>query len=352
MIYAPIIIPTLCRSDHFIRLIESLKVNLWAKYTHVYVSLDFPPNEKYIEGWRTIINYVDSGDFSAFAGFHVLKQKQNKGWVYNMWWLCDYIAERYDRWIYLEDDGECSPNFIEYIDKCLERYENDNSVYGVCGFNFPVEWKVSPGATCLKQNVSATVWGIGLWRDKYQEMRTYIKSDTLLDNVKKCFEEGSYSKMIDACRRDYIPVALSPVRRFNGFMRDWTDMSMRAFLAVEGKYCISPVVSKVRNWGFDGSGCSNGKGQNDNSSSRMQIDFDEHFELKEDTTCNDSENCKRLNDVDRIPQNQLIDVKREIWLYENYGFSVCKLYSALWATPKVLTIRAISRLLKIIRGIL
>ena len=49
--YAPVRISTLCRSAHFIRLIESLKRNMWAKYTEVYVGLDYPPNEKYLKGW-------------------------------------------------------------------------------------------------------------------------------------------------------------------------------------------------------------------------------------------------------------------------------------------------------------
>ena len=48
MIYAPILIPTLCRAEHFIRCVESLKNNSWAKYTDVFIGLDYPPTEKYI----------------------------------------------------------------------------------------------------------------------------------------------------------------------------------------------------------------------------------------------------------------------------------------------------------------
>ena len=45
MIYAPVLIPTLCRADHFIRCLESLKKNTWAKYTEVYVAVDYPAKE-------------------------------------------------------------------------------------------------------------------------------------------------------------------------------------------------------------------------------------------------------------------------------------------------------------------
>lgn len=33
--YAPILIPTLCRYEHFVRCIESLKKNDWAKFTDI-----------------------------------------------------------------------------------------------------------------------------------------------------------------------------------------------------------------------------------------------------------------------------------------------------------------------------
>ena len=50
MKYAPVLITTLCRSEHFVRLIKSLKANDWAQYTDVYIAVDFPPSEKYHNG--------------------------------------------------------------------------------------------------------------------------------------------------------------------------------------------------------------------------------------------------------------------------------------------------------------
>jgi hypothetical protein len=75
---APIYIPTLCRSKHFIRLIESLKKNSWAKYTDVYVALDYPSKDSHWEGYNAICEYL-KGDFSEFAGFYVVKRETNYG---------------------------------------------------------------------------------------------------------------------------------------------------------------------------------------------------------------------------------------------------------------------------------
>ena len=54
MIYAPVLIPTLCRDEHFIRCIESLKRNAWAKYTDIYIALDFPCKESHWDGYNKI----------------------------------------------------------------------------------------------------------------------------------------------------------------------------------------------------------------------------------------------------------------------------------------------------------
>ena len=62
--YAPIYIPTLCRDEHFITGLESLKKNRWAKYTDVYIALDYPAKESHWEGYRKICEYLDLDPYS------------------------------------------------------------------------------------------------------------------------------------------------------------------------------------------------------------------------------------------------------------------------------------------------
>ena len=49
--YAPVMIPTLCRYEHLKRCIESLQMNSWAKYTDLYIGLDYPAKESHIDGY-------------------------------------------------------------------------------------------------------------------------------------------------------------------------------------------------------------------------------------------------------------------------------------------------------------
>lgn len=55
---APVIIPTLCRYDHFKRLMESLNKCTWADKTDVYIGLDYPAKEEHRDGWMKIKRFL------------------------------------------------------------------------------------------------------------------------------------------------------------------------------------------------------------------------------------------------------------------------------------------------------
>ena len=68
--YAPVIIATLNRYAYLKRCLESLEKNTDAEKTEVYVSVDFPPSEKYYSGYEEVVKY--------------LKHKEKKN-AFNQW---------------------------------------------------------------------------------------------------------------------------------------------------------------------------------------------------------------------------------------------------------------------------
>ena len=333
MKYAPIEIPTLCRSKHFIRLIESLKQNSWAKYTDVFIGLDFPPSEKYRRGWQEICNYVDTGDFSIFASFHVIRRTENYGFYKNSGDLIERIYEKYDRVIELADDLEVSPNFIEYMDKCLDAFEKDPDVVTIAGYAYPADWVIMTGATCMKQNFNAAEWGRASWRAKTRQYKSYIESGQMLDELPQVISEERYKKMIDAGLREYIPAATYPRFYKTGMMKRCCDIAMRAYLAVDGKYCISPTISKVRNYGFDGSGLyCQGITRFDNLTAgtydyaKQPIDEAACFDVVLNDESLLEENRKRLNAFDKRTSGQMTQTKKLLWIIKNIGIGAAKIY--------------------------
>ena len=336
MIYAPVLITTLNRHSHFLRLMRSLKNNEWANYTDVYVALDFPPSEKYKEGWRIIKDYLENDDFSIFKSFHVIYREHNYGFEGNADDLLAQLYEKYDRFIILEDDLELSPNYLEFMDRCLDMFQDNAEVVAVTGYCYPLPWNVSEKATCMKQNFNAAAWGRGFWKYKRQQYYEYIFSGTMLKDVDRIIKNKDYKQMIDASMREYIPAAVSPSKRFHKFMYFPCDISMRAYLVVKGSYIISPVVSKVRNSGFDGSGVycqdikvADGLTAGTYNYSEQPIDEQTSFELILDDSNNLRNNRDMLNLFDKRTHKQMIFTKLFLWIITHCGVQVAKCLAVL-----------------------
>ena len=328
--FAPVLIPTLCRSKHFIRLMESLKRNTWAKYTDVYVGLDYPPAEKYRQGWQEICDYLDNGDFSCFAKLVVFKRTENYGSARNSSHLIEYAYEHYPCWIRTDDDVEFSPNFLEFEDKCLWEYRNDPDVMFVSGYSYPVSWKANEGATCFKQNFTLSAWGLGFWASKKETYSSYIKSGEMLRDAGTIVKEGYYQRMIDSCFRDYFSSALSYGSQ-TSLLLICSDVALRAYLACKNKYCISPVISKARNYGFDGSGeyCTaiegNGAHALDFNYSLQEIDTSDSFEfVPDDSLRYMEENKQALNAFDYRSPEEMSLANHNFQLIKRYGLTLAK----------------------------
>ncbi len=323
---APILIPTLCRDIHFIRLIESLKLNTWAKYTDVFIGLDYPPSEKYMEGYRRICEYLE-GDFCQFKSFNVIRRHKNYGSRENMVDLRSLVFKTYDRFIRTDDDAEFSPNFLEYMNKCLNRYENDPNIIAVSGYSYPIKWGVSEDATVLKENFVCPMWGTGFWRDKYLKLSGFIEEGCLGNNVDQIINENLYKFMSDRSKLEYVNLCLGS--DFEGSLAcRVTDISVRMYTALYNKYVIIPVLSKVRNWGFDGTGEYCGKTILRKSSkettsnydySTQEIDKSYSFEMVEDSNCNNKYNLKLMNQFDPVTNINKIRIALKISLYRIFG---------------------------------
>lgn len=327
---APVIIATLNRSEHFIRLVESLRKNSWAKYTDVYIGLDYPPSEKYFEGYDAICKYL-SCEFPEFASFNILKRQTNYGSIKNFADLRSYVLERYDRFIRADDDAEFSPNFLEYINLCLNKYEFDNDVIAVTGYSYPLEWRTSKNANVFKEAFICPCWGTGFWRSKYVSMCEYIESGKIANNISDFVRSDSFETMLTTSKIEFTNLCLSSKNVKNTFASIVSDISIRIYMAQSHKYVIMPVISKVRNWGFDGSGeyckksinrSSNGKVNAYNYPySGQKIDANISFKINEDQLSAHEYNRKLFNKFDIRPISLRLKAGIKLLIFKVFGHS-------------------------------
>ena len=318
MIYAPVTIPTLYRFDHFVRCLESLRKNPWAKYTEVFIGLDFPAKDAHWDGYRKISAYLEQ-PFPEFRALHVFRREKNLGSSGNNRLLRQEVCKAFDRFIYLEDDLEVSPNFLEYMDKALSAYEDEPDVVAVTGYSYPLAWKAAEGCTAVKQNFNGSAWGRGMWLSKQEALLRYLRPNGLNKDFSRAFRSGCFDKMIDFAIKDYVNCCEGGWSGSRAFLNTTSDLALRIYLAVQDKTMIMPLLSKVRNHGYDGSGqyCQVIEGNSagdfcvDNYCfSSQPIDEGDSFSLIEDKSFDLSVNRDLLNRFDRVSQEEMEEIRR------------------------------------------
>ena len=262
--FAPIVIPTLNRYEHFKRCVESLARCSYANQTELIIGLDYPPSEKFVDGWKKICDYVPT--ITGFAKVTVFNRDHNMGANENYYDIKAYAATKYECYISTEDDNEFSPNFLEYINWGLKTFRNDQSIYAICGCKDIDTDDIRNNV--YKLNTIFNAWGFGSWFDRSEKKNKLQNREVLGDIIKK-------ASILDAFTNKVIRLSSLTYQyathTFHG------DMIV-SLLPKNEKWCIFPKVNMVRNWGWDGTGLHGGSSEALKKYSTLPMDTDEHFE--------------------------------------------------------------------------
>lgn len=242
MTYYPIIIPALNRYSHFKACVESLAACTHASQTELIIGLDYPPVEKYVEGWEKIKNYIPT--IKGFKKVECMERVQNYGSMRNSLELQNYALSKYDAYIYTEDDNVFSPAFLDFVDKGLEKYKDNPEVIAVCGYSYPVDWETKYTAVLEHNYFSA--WGYGEWGDSRKELLESLAPQFIEESIKS---KKSFSNLKKSPKNKIMTVF-----NFNSKEIPCMDITRSIYMTVKDKYVLMPAVSLVRNTGWDGSG--------------------------------------------------------------------------------------------------
>lgn len=245
---APVLIPTLCRYNHLQRCLESLANCIGASNTDVYIALDYPLKQEHIEDWQKISEWLDSiKDTHGFKSLTVYKREENLGvgMKGNLNTLIEEAFKEYDRIIVSEDDNVFSPAFLLYINKGLDRFEFDDSVFAINGYRHDYDIKFSDN-TFYRQNVDFSAWGYGIWKNRYVELQR-AKST-------KYWRKKALNPM------NLLRIAKNGANRLMQYLslihkvHQLVDNEFSVYMGINQKDVIMPRTSMVRNTGWDGSG--------------------------------------------------------------------------------------------------
>jgi len=266
--FAPVLIPTLNRYEHLRRCVESLSRCTHADKTDLYIALDYPANDSHWEGYNKIKDYLN--EISGFKSVNIIIRDKNFGATQNFTDAREQIFQKYDRIIFSEDDNEFSPNFLDYINKGLDKFENDENVLAVCGYQFPLlKSRIVANYNNYYYYRSFSAWGVGIWKSKW---RVFQFSPVILEKSLK-----NWKNALNLYKRN--PGSLLTILNFIKNKKDlYGDMAIGFYMSLNTQcHCIFPVISKVRNYGHDGSGIHCGVITNDFFISQ-EIDTKTEFE--------------------------------------------------------------------------
>ncbi len=248
---APIILFVYNRPNHTYLTIEALKNNYYANQSELIVYSDGAKDQSKQPFVKSVRDYLNT--VSGFKSIKVISSQENKGLANSIISGVTEVIDKYGKVIVLEDDLVSSPYMLLYMNRCLEFYQNYQSVFSVSAYNHPPNLMPFPedyeyDVYCSLRNLS---WGWASWSDRWKKADWQVKD----------FQNFIQSK--------------SRTQAFNCGGEDMTDMLRDQILgkidswAICWSYAhfqnhavsICPVKSYINNIGLDGSGthCDNTK---------------------------------------------------------------------------------------------
>lgn len=316
IIYAPVAVITLNRVEHLRRCIESLRRCKYAEKTELFISVDFPPNDSYQEGYLHVREYLEK-ELWGFREVHIFIQEKNLGVNGNWDFVREKVFEKFDRYIFSEDDNEFAYNFLEYMNKCLMIFEHDENILNVCGAQEEGPWRDKEETIVFQQWCPA--YGLGSWREKERKLEKveaeYFRKQIPKDRAKlKLLYQTS-----KICYQQFGEGVLWGEENIfwgNKNRPLWCDTLRSIYAICEGKCFVAPKISKVCNHGFDGSGV-NIKSQHVNPYGVWKLDANKDFVCKYVYDSNEIKNNTRYKDkgIYKTKRIYVIKAQIKIWIY-------------------------------------
>lgn len=238
---APIILFAFNRPDALKNIIDSLLKNEEAVNSDLYVFVDGPRFNKLGEEEKVkkVQEYVKS--IEGFKSLHYTFSEKNKGLGNSIIAGVSQVINQYGRVIVLEDDLVCSKNFLSFMNQGLDLYETESQIYSVCAYTDKVKVPKTYNYDAYVCTRSGS-WGWGTWKNRWENIDWDLKDWKTVRSHRRKFNQWGGSDCFKMLNDWRIGKNKSWAIRFcyNQYLND--------------KLSIFPIISKVGNFGFDGSG--------------------------------------------------------------------------------------------------
>lgn len=241
---APIIIFVYNRLDYVKNLVASLARNKEAKESDVFIFSDGPKNEKVAPKVAAVREYLgELTKVHCFKQLTVIMAEQNNGLAKSIIDGVTRVMDEYGQAIIVEDDTVVSKDFLDYMNRGLEYYKDDDKIWAIGGYSRPLKSaQAQPHDIYLTQRISSYTWAS--WKDRWD------KVDWDLTQYPKFFFDRKQRKQFALWGEDR-PYMLDA--QACGKISSWA-IRFEYSMMVNNMYAILPACSRAICNGNDGSG--------------------------------------------------------------------------------------------------
>lgn len=243
---APIILFAYNRPTHLAKTLEALKSNILAKESLLFIFAD-GKNPKKIGDFQQVREMlknleIEQNEFAPFASVNIVYREENFGLADSIIQGINAVIYRFNKAIILEDDIVTSPIFLNYMNDALNRYENEQKVWSISAWSYPIDTQDLEDCYFWR---SPHCWGWATWADRWQ----YFKRDIqwALNNFTK--QDIDYIN-IDGCAPHYFKQVIANHR---GKIKTWAIFNY-LIAYKHNALTLCPTISYVQQIGFDNSG--------------------------------------------------------------------------------------------------
>lgn len=254
---APIIIFAFNRPDALKNTVYSLLQNEEAQKSELFIFVDGARNQK--EGEFAKVEVVQTY-VKSIVGFKKVTytfSEGNKGLGKSIIEGVTKVINQYGKAIVLEDDLVFAQNFLSFMNQGLSLYEKEQKVFSICGYTNKIKVPknyVYDAYFCTR----SSSWGWATWADRWNSVDWELKDWDKYAKMGHAFNQWGGSDCFQMLRSVKEGWGDSWAIRF-GFSQFLQD-----------KLSLFPIISKVKNDGFDG------EGTNCKKWSRFKYIFDEN----------------------------------------------------------------------------
>ena len=231
------------RSYHTEQVIASLRRNIVLPQKLMVFQDGLKQGEDAYE-WEKVNKLIHSIDW---CDKEVIVSEYNKGLDASILFGINYAFQEYDAVIVLEDDCVTAPNFMRFMEQCLEKYQNVDKVHSVSGYVWPLGFAGEDADILFCGRFSS--WGWGTWKNRWD---SYEKDYTVLKEIKHSPE---LSRELALWGMDLEKML---IRNARGEDDVW-DVHWALNAIHSGRICINPYQSLIQNIGCDGTGIHSGQ---------------------------------------------------------------------------------------------